>query len=166
MSRMSYGETGGGGRCAGDSCIGDTGEKAYPSAAGAFLAGERPRSDSPLCRPFGLPFKKGFSVYVESLEPDLSWPWSCSRAGLLYSAYGERTAPCNCPFPFMSDRVCRWAWSLAGDDVFIELFAYASGVYCDDERPLLCVCVVGVTGSAYVDAICQRSVRRSAVRWS
>jgi len=58
----SYEETGGGGTCAGDSCIGDTGEKPYFSTAGVFLAGERPRSDSPRARPFGLPFENGFSV--------------------------------------------------------------------------------------------------------
>jgi hypothetical protein len=56
--------------------MGETGEKPYFSTAGVFLAGERPRSDSPLDRPFGRPFEKGFSVYVESLEPDLSCPCS------------------------------------------------------------------------------------------
>jgi hypothetical protein len=170
MSRVSYEETGGGGACAGDSCMGDTGENPYPPAAGAILAGERPRSDSPLCSPFGLPFQKGFSVCVEPLEPERSCPCpcSCSCAGLLYSAKGERTAPCNCPLAFMSDRVCRWPWSFAGDAPFIELFVYVedSGVYCEDDRPWLCVCEVGAIGSAYVDAICQRRVRSSAVRWS
>lgn len=29
-----------------------------------------------------------------------------------------------------------------------------SGVYCDDERPWLCVWERGVTGRAYVDAMC------------
>lgn len=92
---------------------------------------------------------------MESLEPDLSCPCSCSCAGLLYSAYGERTAPCRCPLPFISERVCRWPWSLAGDEAFTVPFAYdeGSGVYCDDERPWLCVCEVGAIGSAYVDAI-------------
>ena len=55
----------------------------------------------------------------------------------------------------MSDRVCRWLWSFAGDEAFTVLFEYeeGSGVYCDDERPWLCVCEVGAIGSAYVDAI-------------
>jgi hypothetical protein len=65
----------------GVSCIGDTGEKPYFATTGALDEG-RPRSDSPLGLPVDLAMaglEKGFKVYVESFEVDLSWP--------LYSAY-------------------------------------------------------------------------------
>lgn len=66
--------------CGGASSIGDTGEKPYLPITGVFLGDERPISDSlflPLDLPM-LPLENGFSVYVESFEPDLSCPWLCS----------------------------------------------------------------------------------------
>jgi hypothetical protein len=79
--------------------MGDTGEKPYLPTTGVFAAGERPRSDSPLGACFGRALKRGLNAYVALVDAARSWP--CSRP--LYSAYGERTAPCNCPFPFISD---------------------------------------------------------------
>ena len=87
--------------------MGDTGEKPY-LPIGVLLDDARPRSDSPLGLPFDLAmpaFKKGLSVYVESLETDLSWPLALVLA--LYSAYWERTAPYSCPVVLDSEWLCR-----------------------------------------------------------
>ena len=146
-----------------DSCIGETGEKPY-LAAGAFLrGGDRPKSDSPRGRPFGLPFANGFRVHDESFELECVCPWLCSCVCALYSAYGDRTAPCTCLFPLMSDRWCRWPWSLIGDALLAEPFEYVE--YCDCERSWLWACEVGATGSAYVDAISYSRTALSSPWW-
>lgn len=109
------------------SSMGETGEKPYFVAAAFFRGGDRPRSDSPRGRPFGLtlppplPFTNGFSVHDESLEFEWLCPWLCWWACMLCSAYGdcECTAPCNClfavPVALMSDGWCRWPLALIGD---------------------------------------------------
>jgi hypothetical protein len=133
------------------SWIGDTGEKPYLAVVVFFRGGDRPRSDSPRARPFDRPFTNGCSVHDESFEFERLWLWLwlCSCAWPLYSAYGERTAPCNCPFALISDKLCRWPFAFMGDDVWP--FEYDE--YCDGERSWPWACDVGAMGSAYVDAI-------------
>lgn len=138
-----------------DSWMGDTGEKPYLLAAAPLRGGDLPISDSPRDRPLLFPLTNGCRVHDESFELDRWWPWLWSCAWPLYSAYGERTAPCNCPFALISDRLCWWprAGPLRGDELLLAgPFEYDE--YCDCERSwLLWACDVGAMGSAYVDAI-------------
>ena len=102
-----------------DSWIGDTAVKAYLAEPAFLRGGVDPRSESPRDRPLVLPFTKGWSVHTESFEVDRLWLWLwlCSCAWPLYSAYGDRTAPCSCPFPLISDRLCRWPFAFIGDEL-------------------------------------------------
>lgn len=77
-------------------------------AAAAFFLGVC--GDSKPNLPFGLLFAKDVRLCVEPFELVWAcewewlcpWPWLCAL--VLYSAYGDRTAPYSCPL--MSDR--RW----------------------------------------------------------